>query len=35
MLERIDHVFFTNEWEAIYPRHDLNSLDFLRTYDES
>jgi hypothetical protein len=25
-LERIDCVFFTNEWEAIYPGHDINSL---------
>jgi hypothetical protein len=28
-LEKIDRVFFTNEWEAIYPQHYLHSLPSL------
>jgi hypothetical protein len=28
-LERIDHVFFSNEWEVIYPEHDLQSMVLL------
>jgi hypothetical protein len=26
MLERTDRMFFTNEWEAIFPNHLLHSL---------
>jgi hypothetical protein len=28
-LEKIDRVFFTNEWEAIHPHHYLHSMTML------